>query len=93
MTINYQNPGENWIFVTSDTSDIGIGTILFFGPTWETTCPVAFKSAQLNSIEQNYPIYEKELLTIMHTLSKWCCDLLGTPFVIHSDYYTFENFA
>ena len=43
-TIDHNNPGENMIFVTCDASDFGTGAVLSFGPTWETSRPVAFES-------------------------------------------------
>jgi hypothetical protein len=64
-TINHESPGENKIFVTCDASDWRTGGILSFGPTWETACPVAFDSMQLNGAERNYPIHKKELLAII----------------------------
>ena len=92
-TIDHSNPNKNVIFVTCDASDVGTGAVLSFGPTWETARPVAFESAQLNSVERNYPVHGKELLAIVWALNKWRCDLLGTPFVIRSDHQTLKNFA
>jgi hypothetical protein len=70
----------------TDASNWHTGGILSFGPTWETTCPVAFDSTQLNSAEKNYPIHEKELLSIICTLKKWHADLLGSPIYVSTDH-------
>ena len=40
----------------------------------------------------NYPIHEKELLTIICALKKWCLDLLGTRFTMYTDHRTLKNF-
>jgi hypothetical protein len=50
-TIDHHNPGKNKIFVTCDASQQHTGAVLSFGPTWETTRPVAFESCQLHSAE------------------------------------------
>jgi RNase H-like domain found in reverse transcriptase len=90
--INHENPGENKIFVTCDSSDWRSGAALSFGPTWETARPVAFDSMQLKDAEKNYPVHEKEMLAIIHTLKKWCSDLLSTHFYVYTDHRTLENF-
>ena len=69
--IDQQSPGDNHIFLTCDASDWCTGAALSFGATWETARPVAFDSIQLNAAERNYPIHEKELLTIIRALKKW----------------------
>ncbi|SJL10450.1 uncharacterized protein ARMOST_13836 [Armillaria ostoyae] len=40
--------------------------------------PVVFMSKALTATEQNYEIYDKELLAIMLALSKWWHYLMGT---------------
>ena len=90
--IDHSNPGNNKIFVTCNASDWHTGACLSFGKTWETACPVAYDSMQLNSAKWNYPIHEKELLAIICALKKWCSDLLGSEFVVYTDHRTLENF-
>lgn len=75
--INHKNPGDNKILATCDASKRQTGTILAFGPTWESARTVAFESHQLNSAEQNYPGHKQEMLAIMQALHKWHVDLLG----------------
>jgi hypothetical protein len=55
-------------FVTMDASDVGSGAVLSFGPTYETARPVAYDSRAFKGAELNYPIHEKELLTIICAL-------------------------
>ena len=86
--IEHLNPGDNKIFVTCDASDWRTGMTLSFGPTW----PVAFDSMQLKGAEKNYPVHEKELLSIIWALKKWRSDLLGTRFFVYTDHRTLENF-
>ena len=74
-----ESPGENKIFMTCDASNWHTGARLSFGPTLEIARPVAYDSMQLNGAEKNYPIHEKELLTIIRALKKWRTDLLGSP--------------
>ena len=69
--IDHKNPHDNKIFVTCDASDWRTGTVLSFGPTWESAQPVAFDSMQLKGAEKNYPVHEKELLAIIRVLKKW----------------------
>lgn len=78
--------------MTTDTSDWRTGTVLSFGPTWETARPVAFDLMQLKGAELNYPVHEKELLVIIRALKKWWMDLLGSAFVVYTDHHTLENF-
>ena len=57
-------PGHK-IFITMDASDTGSGTVLTFGPTYETAQPVAYDSCAFKGAELNYPVHEKELLAII----------------------------
>ena len=69
--INYKDKELN-IYVTADASDHHTSALLSFGKTWETAHPVAYDSFQLNNAEKNYPVHEKEVLTIVKALrSTW----------------------
>ncbi len=81
------------IFVTTDASDFGSGAILAFGPSYNTAHPVAFDSRAFKGAELNYAIHEKELLTIVCALGKWCTELLGYNFQVHTDHCTLEHFS
>ena len=68
--VDHINPGKNKIFVTCDASDWHMGACLSFGETWEMARPVAYNSMQLGAAEKNYPIHEKELLSVVRALKK-----------------------
>jgi len=78
--------------MTTDASDLWMGALLSWGPSWESARPVAFDSMQLNDAQKRYPIHEKELLAIIRALKKWRADLLGGPISIFTDHRTLENF-
>ena len=90
--IDHIDPGGNKIFVTCDASNWQTGATHSFGSTRESACPVAFDSMQLKGAEKNYPVHEKELLTIICALKKWRSDLLGTEIYMYTDHHTLENF-
>ena len=91
-TIDHNNMGNRKIFVTCDASDRRTGSCLSFGDTWETARPVVWDSVQLSAAEKNYPMHEKEMLTIVRALKKFCAELLGTHFTICTDHRTLECF-
>jgi hypothetical protein len=91
-TIDHDYMGDNWIFVTCDSSDWDMGAVLSYRLIWETVRLVAFDSMALKVAQLNCPVHEKELLVIIHTLQKWCSDLLGSPITIYTDHCTLENF-
>ena len=53
---------------------------------------IAYKSRRLNEHKKNLGIYEKELLAIIHALAMWKHYLLGTPFVLRTDYQSLKYF-
>ena len=60
--------------------------------TKPTLHPIAYYSATFTATEQNYDIYEQELLTIMKALAHWR-PYLGwtkTPFVIRTDHMNLQ---
>ncbi len=90
--IDHVNPGDNKIFVTCDASDRRTGAVLSWGPSWESACPVAYDSMQLKGAQLNYPVHEKELLSLVCACKKWCPDLLSECFQLFMDHCTLENF-
>ena len=90
-TIDHQNPGDNKIYVTCNTSQRCTGAMLSFGPTWESARPVAFKSRQLCNAKLHYLVHEQEMLAIIRALKKWRSDLLGSH-IIYTDHQTLRNF-
>jgi len=59
---------EYKIFVTTDASDVASGAVLSFGKTWETAHPVAYESCSFKGAELNYPVHEKEMLSVIKAL-------------------------
>jgi hypothetical protein len=55
---------------------------------------IAFHSQSFNNIEQNYEIFDKELLTIIRALKQWQHFLEGAeqPFEVHTDHHNLEYF-
>ncbi|PPQ83763.1 hypothetical protein CVT24_007449, partial [Panaeolus cyanescens] len=92
-TIDYSSMPGNKIFLTTDASDTAFGSMLSFGPSWKTARPVAFDSRTFKGAELNYPVHEKELLSIVKALKKWRADLLGNEFLVYTDHKTLEGFA
>ena len=90
--IDHAQLDTNKIFITADASNTATGTVLSFGPTWETARPVAFDSKTLKDAELNYPVHEKELLALLRAIRKWKVDLLGSPFLVYTDHKTLLNF-
>ena len=80
------------IFITTDASDTRSGTVLSFGPSYETSRLVAYDSRAFKGAELNYPMHEKELLAIIWALEKWRTDLLGYAFEVWTDHRTLEHF-
>jgi hypothetical protein len=79
--------------VEADASEGAIGAILSQKQNDEWR-PVAFISHSLTETEQNYEIYDKEMLAIMFTLSEWRSILLGMTeeFEIFTDHQNLEYF-
>lgn len=91
-TIDFSKMPEYKIYITTDASDICSGAVLSFGTSWESARSVAFDSSMFKDAELNYPVHEKELLAVIHTLKKWQSDLIGSPFFVFTDHKTLENF-
>ena len=64
-----------------DASRVGIGAVLMQGGH-----PIVFESRKLNETERLYPIYDKEMLAIMHALTKFRQYLVGNRFVVKIDH-------
>jgi hypothetical protein len=66
-------PDFNQSFVLEcDASGEGIGAVLMQG-----NHPIAFERRKLREPERLYPIYDKEMLAIMHALEKFRQYLVG----------------
>jgi hypothetical protein len=70
-----------------DTSGKGIGVVLM-----QEGRPLAFTSKQLSKKNLGKPIYEKEMLAILHAVELWHPYLLGKRFQIKTDYQSLKCF-
>jgi hypothetical protein len=62
-----------------DASGYAIGTVLMQQQEDGKRHPVGFYSATLNDVEQNYNIYDLELLAVVKSLENWRTYLAGSP--------------
>ena len=74
------------VVVETDASDLAIGAVLLQGSHKDVRQPVAFVSRKLTAPELNYPVQEKEMLAIVHSLKKWRHYLQGRPFKVITDH-------
>jgi hypothetical protein len=70
-----------------DASSEGIGEVLMQGGH-----PIVFESRKLSEPERLYSIYDKEMLAIMHALTKFRQYLVGSKFVIKTDHNNLKYF-
>jgi len=71
------------IDVHADASQFAVGAVLM-----QDDRPIAFESRKLSDTEINYPIHEKEQLSVVNALQKWRVYLHSTakPFNIYTDH-------
>jgi hypothetical protein len=62
-----------------DASGYAIGAVLMQRQEDGKRHPVGFYSATLNDAEQNYDIYDLELLAVVRSLENWRTYLAGSP--------------
>jgi hypothetical protein len=77
-----------------DSSSQVTGAVLSQQGTNRKWCPVAFYSKNLNNIQQNYMIHNKEMLVIIQALEEWRHFLEGVqhPVEIWMDHKNLEYF-
>ena len=62
--------------IKTNASRFGLAAVLL-----QDQCPIAFYCHTLGTQARLKSIYEKELVTIVFAMAKWCPYLLGRPFV------------
>lgn len=81
-------PDFNQPFVLEcDASGDGIGAVLM-----QNKHPIVYESRKLNKLEKLYSIYDKEMLAIMHALTKFRQCLVGSKFVVKTDHNSLRYF-
>ena len=73
--------------VECDASGNGIGVILM-----REGRPIAFESCPIKGNYLKKPIYEKEMLAILHALKKWRTYLMGRHFNVKNDHDSLNTF-
>ena len=69
------------LILECDASREGIGAVLM-----QDRHPIAFESRKLLKVKKSYSIYDKEMLAIMHALTKFWQYLVGAKFIVHIDH-------
>ncbi|GJP76648.1 hypothetical protein CLOP_g7062 [Closterium sp. NIES-67] len=71
--------------VITDAREIAIGAVLMqdFGNGLQ---PIASESRKMQSAERNYPVYDKEMLAIVHAFKIWTCYLTGADVTVRTDH-------
>ena len=64
-----------------DASEVGVGAVLM-----QDGHPITFESQKLLPHERHYPIYDKEMLAIMHALANFRQYLVGNRFKVKTDH-------
>ena len=72
--------------IECDALRFGIGAVLM-----QEGHPIAFESRKLNKREFLRFTYNKEMLAIMHALTKWQQYLLGSKFLIRTDHNSLQH--
>jgi RNase H-like domain found in reverse transcriptase/Reverse transcriptase (RNA-dependent DNA polymerase)/Integrase zinc binding domain/Chromo (CHRromatin Organisation MOdifier) domain/Integrase core domain/Retroviral aspartyl protease len=87
------NPLKQYI-IEPDASQYATGAVLSQKDKENLLRPVAYMSHSFNPAEQNYDIYDRELLAIVHAFEGWRHYLEGSPHpvLVYSDHKNLETF-
>ena len=81
-------------FVQTDASKLGTGAVLLQKDNTGVSHPCAYLSQALVGAEQNYQVYDLELLAVIHALKVWRPYLISPtePTVIYTDHQNITYF-
>ena len=77
--LNYL-PGADQVWMITDGCATGISGVVSQGRDWKSAVVVVFYSAKLNSAQQNYAVYEIELMVGIETMLRHADILQGLRF-------------
>ena len=85
---------ERLFIIETDASDTATGGILLQHGEDGHLHPCAYRSSKMSSTEENYDIYDKELLSIVLAFQDWRVYLEGSPHQIRviSDHENLSSF-
>lgn len=72
--------------MVTDGCITGVVGVISQGEDWHTAKVAAFYSAKLNSVQQNYPVHEIEMLAGVKTILRHRDILQGTRFRWYTDH-------
>lgn len=92
--LSHWDPDRDTV-VETDCSGFALGGCLSQIDQQGTLRPVAYYSRRLNSAEVNYPIHDKEMLSIISCLQEWKAELqsVSKPFKILTDHKNLSYFT
>ena len=73
--------------IEADASGVGIGAVLM-----QNGRPLAYTSKALSPSHQNMSVYDKEMLAIVHAVTRWRPYLIGQRFQIKTDHKSLKYF-
>jgi hypothetical protein len=79
------DPMKGNIVLCTNASDLAIGAVLI-----QDKRVIAYESHKLSPAKLNYPVHEKELLAVIHSLKVWRHYLLGVKFKIETDHQSLK---
>jgi hypothetical protein len=89
VALDYDANADPVNLVTDACLTGGAGT-LSQGRDWKTAPMIAFWSGKFNPAQRNYPVYGRELLTIIESLKRFWYLLLGIRFCIFTNHKPLE---